>query len=491
MWAERRCLLLAAPTPRAGCCPEAHDEAYHTPSFPKACLAETAGGWTLLRFYRRAPPPEGAAAGRAQPLARAVPCEAMSEITVDPYLDRYAERTRGMTASEIRALFAVASRPEVVSLAGGMAYTAALDFDAVSEVVTEVLRDSGPAALQYGGGQGLPELREQLAAVMHAEAVPAHADDVVVTTGGQQGLDLVAKLFCNPGDVVLAEGPSYVGALGAFSAYQAEVQHVAMDEEGLIPEGLAEALEQLTARGRSAKFLYTVPNHQNPAGVSLSVPRREEILEICRRYDLLVLEDNPYGLLDFKGELRPSLRALDPDRVIYIGTLSKVFSPGIRVGWVAASSAIRDKLVLLKEAADLCQSNWTQYLAERWLATQPWQEQVAAFRRLYQERCEAMLAELATTFPQGCEWTSPDGGFFVWVRVPEGIDTSELLARAINARVAYVPGRAFYADGDGSREMRLSFCFPTASEIRDGVNRLAGVLHSELELVQALYGDRR
>lgn len=414
----------------------------------------------------------------------------MTEITLDPYLRRYAARTRGMTASEIRALFAVASRPEVVSLAGGMPYTAALDYEAVQAVTADVVRSAGPVALQYGGGQGLPELRERLVDVMAAEGTIAHADDLVVTVGGQQGLDLVAKLFFDPGDVVLAEGPSYVGALGAFSAYEAHVEHVAMDADGLVPEAVDEAAARLQSQGRRPKLLYTIPNHQNPAGVSLSLERRHALVEIAARHDLLLVEDNPYGLLDFKGEVRPSLYSLDPERVLYIGTLSKIFAPGIRVGWISAPAQVREKLVLLKEAADLCQSNLTQYVAERWLATQPWLEQVERFRGVYAERCRALLEELAAELPPGCAWSDPTGGFFVWLRLPEGLDSKELLAKAVSERVAYVPGRAFYADGTGASELRLSFCYPPSDAIREGVRRLARVIREELELVAALYGRR-
>jgi len=418
-----------------------------------------------------------------------VPCDVAS-IDVEPNLSRYATRTRGMTASEIRALFAVASRPEIVSLAGGMPYTAALDFDLVGQVTAEVIRDDGAAALQYGGGQGHPALRERLVDVMAGEDVSAHPDDLLVTVGGQQALDLIAKLFCDPGDVVLAEGPAYVGALGAFGAYEAEVVHIPMDAEGMVPEALSDRLTELAAAGRRPKFLYTVPNHQNPAGVSLSVARREAVAEIVERHDLLVIEDNPYGLLDFKGELYPALRTLAPDRVLYVGTLSKIFSPGIRVGWVAAPLPIRDRLVQLKEAADLCQSNLTQFVAERWLATQPWMRQVEQYRQVYRARCDALLAELDAEFPAGCSWTEPRGGFFVWVKLPPELNAAELLPKAIGARVAYVPGRAFYADGGGADQLRLSFCFPPPERIREGVRRLAEVLRTEIELVRAVYGER-
>jgi 2-aminoadipate transaminase len=409
-------------------------------------------------------------------------------LDTDPYLERYAARARGMSASEIRALFAVASRPDVVSLAGGMPYTAALDFDAVEEVVVEVIRESGPEALQYGGGQGRETLREQLIEVMAEEGVPGHADDLVVTVGGQQGIELVAKLFVDPGDVILAEGPTYVGALGAFSSHQAEVRHVRLDDHGLDPDALIDTLDRLDAEGRRSTLLYVVPNHQNPAGVSLSAERRERLAEIAEDRDLLILEDNPYGLLDFSGRTWTSLRSLVPERVVYVGTVSKTFAPGARIGWVAAPGPIRDKLVLLLEAADLCHSNLTQMVVENWLARQPWQEQIKRFREVYRERAEATLHALDEEFPEGCSWTHPEGGFYVWVTVPRGIDTSDLLAKAVAHKVAYVPGTGFYADGQGRGQLRLCYSFPSPREIREGVARLGALLHEELELVRAVYG---
>ncbi len=411
----------------------------------------------------------------------------MSEIRLDPYLHRFADRTRGMTASAIRALFAVASRPEIVSLAGGNPDTSALDLEAVAAVTAEVLAANGPQALQYGGGQGSAELREQLVSVMAAEGVAAHPDDLVVTTGGQQALDLITKLFCNPGDLIVAEGPSYVGALGAFSAYQAEVVHAPMDAEGLMPEALGELLDRLAGARRKPKLLYTIPNHQNPAGVSLSEERRRAVLAVAERYDLLVVEDNPYGLLDFKAESRTALRSLAPERVIYVGTLSKIFSPGVRVGWVAAPASVRDKLILLKEAADLCQSNLTQAVAQRWFSTQPWQLQVNHFREIYRQRCRLLLDAIDADFPAGCWAATPTGGLFLWVSLPEGMDSSALLAKALRARVAFVPGRAFYADGSGGGQLRLCFSSVDDERIREGARRLGEVLHEEQELVEAFY----
>jgi DNA-binding transcriptional MocR family regulator len=406
----------------------------------------------------------------------------MTGVNLDPYADRYAARTRGMTASEIRALFAVASRPEVVSLAGGMPYTAALPLDAVGAAVADLIATRGPVALQYGSGQGDPELRELICEVMALEGIAGSPDDVVVTVGSQQALDLVTRIFCDPGDVVVAEAPSYVGALGTFAAYQAEVVHVAMDDDGLVPEALAETLAALAAAGKRAKFLYTVPNFHNPAGVSLSRERRDVVLDIAARHDMLVLEDNPYGLLGFDGEPEPALRARTADGVVYLGSFSKTFAPGLRVGWVLAPHAVREKLVLASEAAILCPPHFTQFVVADYLRTQPWLDQVKVFRELYRERRDAMLDALASLFPAGASWTRPAGGFYTWVTLPEGLDAKEMLPLAVTARVAYVPGTAFYADAQGAGHLRLSYCYPEPDRIREGVRRLAAVIEAEQEL---------
>lgn len=410
-------------------------------------------------------------------------------LDTDPYFARYASRVQGMNVSAIRALFAVASRPEIVSFAGGNPAIDVLDLDAVEQVVAEVLRDTGRIALQYGVGQGRAELRERLVEVMHHEGVPAHADDLVITVGGQQALELMASCFVDPGDVVLAEGPTYVGGLGALSSQQADVWHVPMDDDGMRVDVLEQQLLALQRDRRRAKYVYTIPNHQNPAGVSLSLERRRRLAELADTYDLLILEDNPYGLLDFSGQTHPSIRELVPDRVIYVGTMSKTFAPGVRTGWIAAPRPVRDKLVLLREAADLCPSSFTQMVVERWLATQPWQDQVKRFREIYREKAEAMLTALATEMPEATAWTRPTGGFFVWMTAPPGIDTSDLLAKALKRRVAYVPGRGFYADGSGGDHMRLCFSSPTVERIQEGVVRLAELLHDETELLHAVYGD--
>ena len=409
----------------------------------------------------------------------------MAGVTFDAFTDRYAARTAGMTASEIRALFAVASRPEVVSLAGGMPYTTALPLDAVGKLLSDLLATRGAQALQYGSGQGDPVLRELICEVMALEGVVGSPDDVVVTVGSQQALDLVTRIFCDPGDVVLAEAPSYVGALGTFAAYQAEVVHVAMDADGLVPEALREAIAAAAAAGKRTKFLYTIPNFHNPAGTSLSDVRRDEVLAICVEAGLLVLEDNPYGLLGFDGPPVRAIRARsESEHVLYLGSFSKTFAPGLRVGWVLAPHAVREKLVLASEASVLCPPALNQLAIVDYLSTQDWQGQVEVFKGLYRERRDAMLDELTTQMPAGTSWTRPAGGFYVWTTQPAGLDAKIMQPRALTARIAYVPGIGFYADGAGRRELRLSYCFPEPDRIREGVRRLAGVVEAELELLE-------
>lgn len=410
-----------------------------------------------------------------------------STTRLDSYVDRYAARTHGMTASEIRALFAVASRPEVVSLAGGMPNISGLPLDVVGSAISTLLSTKGEIALQYGSGQGDPVLREQICQVMRLEGIEAHPDDIVVTVGSQQAVDLVTRIFCDPGDVVLCEAPSYVGALGVFKAFECEVVHVEMDADGLVPGAFAQAVATLKAAGKRIKFLYTIPNFHNPAGVTLSQARRAQVLEIARAEDILILEDNPYGLLGFDAEPMRALRADEAEGVIYLGSFSKTFSPGMRVGWALAPHAVREKLVLAQEAATLCPPSFSQMAISAYLTQHDWQGQIKQMREMYRERRDAMMTALEDFMPAACTWNRPEGGFFVWLTLPPGIDGKAMLPRAVTARVAYVPGTAFFADGFGSSAIRLSFCYPPPERIREGVRRLAGVLEAEMEL-RATFG---
>ncbi|MCD4550087.1 aminotransferase-like domain-containing protein [Schaalia sp. lx-260] len=402
---------------------------------------------------------------------------------LDPWFDAYAERAHNLRASEIRALFSVVSRPEVVSLAGGMPNLQDLPLERLADSAHNLILHHGTQALQYGSGQGWEPLREQMAEIMtYDHIIGADPDDIVITTGSQQALDLMAELFIDTGDVVLAESPSYVGALGCFRARQADVVHVEMDDDGIIPEALEQTIARLRAQGRTLKFLYTIPNFQNPAGVTLSEERRPIITGICEREHILILEDNPYGLLGFNSDPLPALRSYAPEGVVYLGSVSKMFAPGMRIGWALAPHAIRDKLILASEAAILSPTMFGQMFLSQYLVDYDWYGQVKSFRHMYKERRDAMMDALTEYMPD-CHWTRPAGGFYTWVTLPSGLDAKSMLPRAVRAQVAYVPGTAFYYDGQGADHMRLSFCYPTPERIREGVRRLSTVVNAEKELV--------
>jgi 2-aminoadipate transaminase len=407
----------------------------------------------------------------------------VAEFSIDRFVDLYAARTSQMSASEVRALFAVAARPEVVSLAGGMPFVEALPPEDVFGVVREVLAEQGGVALQYGGGQGHAALRDRLAELMAAEEVVADPEDVVVTTGAQQALDLLGRIFIDPRDLIAVEAPAYVGALTAFGAYQPRYLQIDLDDEGMIVDQLEEAL----VRGERPKFVYTVPNFGNPAGVTLSYDRRLRLVALCREASIPIVEDNPYGMLRFEGDPIPSLRTLDPENVIYVGTVSKVFSPAMRVGWALAGQSVVQRLVLAKEAADLCGSSFTMLVTERYLAGDRWRPNLDTLVATYRSRRDAMLEAIEEVFPDGATWTTPAGGFYVWVTLPGWVDTRALLAAAVERRVAYVPGTAFYPDGRGRDQMRLAFCYPSEERIREGVARLGALLADEEQLYRSLH----
>lgn len=406
---------------------------------------------------------------------------------LDPWLDNYAARAHGLRASETRSLFAVASRPEVVSLAGGMPNLKDLPLERIAQATADMLRKDGGKALQYGNGQGYPRLRQQITEVMSLEGIEADPEDIVITTGSQQAVDIITELFIDPGDVILTEAPTYVGSLSIFSTYQADVQQVPIDADGVIPEELEATIERLSRAGKRIKFFYCLPNFHNPAGVTLSEERRPQVIEICRRHHILIVEDNPYGLLGFEGQTYTALKTLAPEDVVYLGSFSKIFAPGYRVGWAVAPPAVRDKLKLASEAAILCPSSMGQYSISMYLENFDWRAQIEDFRSMYRGRRDAMIEALNEHLPM-CTWNIPDGGFYVWVRLPEGLNAKEMLPRAVTNLVAYVSGTAFYAGGQtGHENMRLSFCYPEPSEIREGVRRLAEVVVRDLEL-RSLFG---
>jgi DNA-binding transcriptional MocR family regulator len=400
-------------------------------------------------------------------------------MTNDLWSDNYASRANGLSASEVRALFAVVSRPEVVSLAGGMPFVPALPKERMIETFNSLMSDRSNQALQYSGGQGDHVLREHIREIMGLEGIQSNVDDIVITTGSQHGLDLVSSLFLDPGDVVLAEGPSYVGALGVFRARQAHIEHVYTDLEGISPEALNQTIERVQAAGKKIKFLYLVPNFANPSGVTLSADRRSKVLEICRRHHILVLEDNVYGLLYFENRAPDALRSLDEDGVIYLGSFSKILVPGFRVGYVLAPPSIREKLVLANESAVLCPSAFSQMMISEYLSNNDWKAQIGVFRGEYRQRRDAAQAAMKEFLPD-LTTTNPGGGFYLWVDLPKGINSKKMLPRAVDNLVAYTPGTAFYGNGTGQEFLRISYSYPTPENIRVGVQRLAKTINDEL-----------
>lgn len=400
----------------------------------------------------------------------------------DLWSDNYASRANGLSASEVRALFAVVSRPEVVSLAGGMPFVPALPKERMIESFNTLMADRSNLALQYSGGQGDPILREHVREIMGLEGIDSKVDDIVITTGSQHGLDLVSSLFLDPGDVVLAEGPSYVGALGVFRARQAHIEHVYTDLEGISPEALNQTILRVQAAGKKIKFLYLVPNFANPSGVTLIAERRSQVLEICRRHHILVLEDNVYGLLYFENRAPDALRSLDEDGVIYLGSFSKILVPGFRVGYVLAPPSIREKLVLANESAVLCPSAFSQMMISQYLSNNDWKAQIEVFRGEYRQRRHAAQAAMKEFLPD-LTTTNPGGGFYLWVDLPKAINSKTMLPRAVENLVAYTPGTAFYGNGTGQEFLRISYSYPTPENIRVGIQRLAKTINEELSTV--------
>jgi 2-aminoadipate transaminase len=408
---------------------------------------------------------------------------------LERYAGLFAQRTQGMRSSAMRDLMAVIAQPEIISLAGGLPDTSTFPAEDLAALMSRVAADSSAEALQYGPTEGLEDVRGAVAEVMAAEGTHVELDDLLVTTGGQQVIDLVCRALIDPGDVILAEGPTYPGAVPVFGSYQADVVQIAMDDDGLRVDELEAALDRLAREGRTPKFVYTVPSFHNPAGVTLSLDRRRALVRLARERELLVLEDNPYGLLRYEGDPLPTLYSLDGgEYVIYLGTFSKILSPGLRLGWAAAPRPVLEKLNLGKQAADLCSSPFAQHFVRAYFANRDWRTYLGELVDLYRRRRDTMLDALAEHLPAEATWTRPRGGLFVWARLPEYIDTTDLLARALREDVAFVPGRAAYLDDRGGSEMRLNFSGVGEDDIREGVRRIGKIVREQVELFSTLTG---
>ena len=408
---------------------------------------------------------------------------------IERYAALFAERTKVMKSSAMRDLMALTERDDVISLAGGMPDTSTFPPDSYASVMRTVAAESCARALQYSPTEGLELVKRCIGEVMDAEEMEIDHDELLVTTGGQQVIDLVCKTLLDPGDVVVTEAPTYPGAVPTFCAYQADVVQVTMDRDGMRVDELADTLDRLERSGRRPKFIYTVPNFHNPAGVTLSLQRREQMVRIAGERELLVLEDNPYGLLRYEGTPLPTLRSLDGGEfVIYASTFSKILSPGVRLGWTSAPAPVLAKMNIGKQASDLCSSSISQHFVAAYFDSGEWQQYVRSLIEIYRRRRDVMLDSLAEHFPREAEWTHPEGGLFIWATLPDYIDTTDLLARALEEHVAFVPGRAAFVDGRGGSSMRLNFSGADEDEIREGVRRIGEVVREQVALYGTLTG---
>jgi 2-aminoadipate transaminase len=386
-----------------------------------------------------------------------------------------AQRTLTTRPSEVRKVFRAAQRPGMISFANGAPYLGALPFERIALDAQRILLESGERSFQYGSSDGIPELRAHIVELMKLEGITARPDQIIVTSGSQQALDISARVILNPGDVIFAEAPSYAGGMAVFTSYEAEIVHVPMDAEGLIPQELERLIGEVRAAGKTAKGLYTIPNFQNPGGVNLAAERRRQVGELCRNNGLLIFEDNPYGMLGFDGQ---TMRAIQPefeDITLYFGSFSKMIAPGLRVGWVLPPAALYNHMLNASETSQLNPSVFSQQLISAYLDDPTWSDKLAEYRGIYREKFNALVETLEQVMPEGTTWNRPTGGFYLWMKLPKGIDAEALVYECIERGVVYVPGTAFYTDGSGHSELRMSFCLPSLDDIRKGATILGEV----------------
>ena len=387
---------------------------------------------------------------------------------------RLAERMNYLKASEIRELLKLTEEPEIISFAGGLPAPELFPTDKLSEIAVRVLKEDGRSALQYGPTEGYKPLRKIIAQErMTTAGVNVTMDNILITNGSQQGLDFTGRIFLDKDDVVICESPSYLGAINAYRAYMPKFVEIPMDDNGMIIEELAKALQQYP----KAKFIYTIPDFQNPTGKTLSLDRRIKLLELAEKYDIPIIEDNPYGELRFDGEHIPSLMSLDKTgRVIYLGTFSKTFCPGFRLGWVCASEEILSKYIIAKQGADLQSSSISQREAALFMQTYKLDDHIENIKKVYKVRRDLMIEMMEKEFPKVCKFTYPKGGLFTWVTIPEQYDAAEILQLALKEKVAFVPGRSFFANGNEGNHFRLNFSNMSEEKIIEGIKRLGKVL---------------
>lgn len=394
----------------------------------------------------------------------------------------YSKNALSMKRSLIRELLKLARKPEIISFAGGMPDPQTFPVEELAEISALVLREKGATALQYGPTEGEPALREALAHWLTKERLDLRAENILVTSGSQQALDLLAQVLIDPGDPVIVELPSYIGALQAFAAHRARMIGVPQDDEGIRTDLLEKTLERLSRRKRRPKFIYIVPDFQNPSGVTLTLARRQELLALASRFEVPLVEDSPYRVLRFSGEPMPAIYSLDPQRhVLALGTFSKIFCPGMRLGWLLTPEAWMERFIIAKQGMDLCSPSFTQFIAVEYMRRGLLDREVESIRALYSRKLGVMLTALEKEMPRGVTWTRPEGGLFLWVKLPRRMNATALFSKAIERKVAYVIGSAFFCNGKGHHTLRLNFSYPSEEQIVEGIQRLAKVVRENLK----------
>ncbi|MBO5803510.1 MAG: PLP-dependent aminotransferase family protein [Bacteroidales bacterium] len=385
-------------------------------------------------------------------------------IDINNYL---SDNAKNMRRSAIRDLLSVANKPEIISFGGGFPNQDTFPVEDLKQIMNDLLTEEPHKVLQYGSTEGSVLLRQQLAKKYQADGLDVTEKNIVITTASQQAIDLVSRILINPGDTILCGLPSYLGALQAFYSYQANPVGIPKDEHAEV------VVKTLCALGRKPKFIYAIPDYQNPTGVTMTMEQRLEIVEVAKKYDLIILEDSPYKEIRFDGESLPTIYSMCPERVILLGTLSKTFAPGLRLGWVLASEQVIEKIIVAKQSADLCTPILNQELAGRYIASGKFDENLKKTIALYRGKRDLMLECLEKYMPEGVTWTKPDGGLFMLVTLPKNMDARDLFNLAIKENVAFIIGEVFFCDGGGQNTLRLNFSYVSDEKMVEGVKRLA------------------
>lgn len=394
----------------------------------------------------------------------------------------FSKRAGKMKASEIRELLKLIQKPGLISFAGGLPNPKAFPTEETREIINDLLDDTGDKILQYGSTEGVNDLRDELANMMTDRGMPVERDNIVITAGSQQGLELLSKVLLDPGDTIIVGSPSYLGATGAFRAFEANMETVRVEEDGMDMEMLDKKVGQLVKMGRKPKFIYVVPTFQNPSGATMSAEKRHRLIEIAEKYDILVVEDSPYSHLRYEGEPMPHLMSIDDDdRVVRFETFSKILAPGFRVAWCTGPEELIDKMVIAKQATDLCTNPFGQHVAWKYVSEGILDEHLEKIKELYNKKRLTMLEAMEEHFPEEAEWNRPNGGMFIWAKLPEYVNTREMFDKAVQKNVAYVVGDAFFVEDKGYNTMRINFTHSSEDEIKEGIEHLGEVIKEEIE----------